>query len=672
MSGPWTSPLLDATLASRSTWRAGDLLEFKHVYEDGTSQGSSLGLVRAERPGIGFDVNLFWVEQGDLKNWLESDTGHGNPGWYSPARSTATDLTRTVGDPPIQPIGTWRLIGRWNHFTLQEISWLEGRRRSHVHAVACAAIDSWRASLPALPEEQDSLTPQSRATANRRAGSRGASAESMPAQTRAHHQHRQPSCDAPARTTHTPRHGSASLDGQFPPLPSLGVPGLDVRGECSEAPQLPFPSVGPDTGSLLAEITALRAELREQPSIPRVAKRGARSGSADAPRDGRGQRSLEVAGQMDDGIARVRFHSIFASRPALITIVYQTSVNISTMTVTASQTGAGHGGGDGATADAGLRTNEHHSNDLANVHGPALCLGARACIAAFLHPHLIVSLLTFLVMLAHSSTSVPSSEKGEQLSRRSSRTSRGDGETFEQPHQSRPSGEVSAGCCMVLLSRRILALWSARGELERTQDPGRVPRQFFARLCDTGTTLPFRNWLCGQTGTQGSCRLASFTACPTSWDETAGAAIGFPRSAHQLRRIMFTRSCGLSFRAWAHGTAASWTPSARSWIAWPLESSGEQRTSSHRGSRPSKWLSTTAIGLEPPASSGSEGAPHQPGRGGAHCPRAQGRDEAQALSRRRGRHEEQGQEHAGRQRERAWARTGRRRRAAGRATSQAT
>ena len=138
--------------------------------------------------------------------------------------------------------------------------------------------------------------------------------------------------------------------------------------------------------------------------------------------------------KMDDGIARVRFHSIFASRPALITIVYQTSVNISTMTVTASQPGAGHGGSDGATADAGLRTNEHHSN----VHGPALCLGARPCIAAFLHPHLIVSLLTFLVMLAHSSTSVPSSEKGEQLSRRSSRTSRGDGETL--------SGEVSAWC----------------------------------------------------------------------------------------------------------------------------------------------------------------------------------------------------------------------------------
>ena len=57
--------------------------------------------------------------------------------------------------------------------------------------------------------------------------------------------------------------------------------------------------------------------------------------------------------------------------------------------------------------------------------------------------------------------------------------------------------------------------------------------------------------LCGQTGTQESCRLASSRGCPTSWDETAGAAC-----AHQLRRIMFTRSCGLSFR-WARGTAAS-------------------------------------------------------------------------------------------------------------------
>ena len=88
MSGPWTSPLLDAALASWSTWRAGDLLEFEHVYEDGTSQGSSLGQVRAERPDIGFDVNLFWVEQGDFKNWLEIDTGHDNHDWYSQQRTS--------------------------------------------------------------------------------------------------------------------------------------------------------------------------------------------------------------------------------------------------------------------------------------------------------------------------------------------------------------------------------------------------------------------------------------------------------------------------------------------------------------------------------------------------------------------------------------------------------
>ena len=292
------------------------------------------------------------------------------------------------------------------------------------------------------------------------------------------------------------------------------------------------------------------------------------------------------------------------------------------MTVTASQTEAGHGGGDGAAADAGLRTNEHHSNDLPNVHGPALCLGARACIGAFLHPHLIVSLLTFLVMLAHSSTSVPSSEKLEQLLRRSSRSSRGEGETFEQLHQSRPSGEVSAGCCTVLLSRRIPALWSARGELERTQDPAHVRRQFFARFCDTGTTLPFRNWLCGQTGTQESPRLAS-RGVPTSCDELSSpdpaASVSEHGRAEQPRAGHPRRD---------HGSPGRWRVRA---------SSGPRHTEvqGRRNGSPRRRLDSSHPSG---ASSGSEAG-------------AQGRDEAQALSRRRGRHEEQGQEHAGRQRE---------------------
>ena len=71
MSGPlgrlrcWTRPL------PRGPLRVLAISWSKHVYKDGTSHCSSLGLVRAERPGIGFDVNLFWVEQGDFKNWLE-------------------------------------------------------------------------------------------------------------------------------------------------------------------------------------------------------------------------------------------------------------------------------------------------------------------------------------------------------------------------------------------------------------------------------------------------------------------------------------------------------------------------------------------------------------------------------------------------------------------------
>ena len=384
-------------------------------------------LVRAERPGIGFDVNLFWVEQGDPKNWLESDSGHGNSGWYSPVRSTATDLTRIVGDPPIQPIGTWRLIGRWNHFTLQEISWLEGRRRCHVHTVACAAIASWRASLPAHPEEQNSLTPQSRAMANRRAESWGASAESMPAQTRAHHQHRQPSCDAPARTLLHQKvnfllfHLSGCLDWTV------------------VAPQLSFLSVGPDTGSLLAEITA-RLCVRscgEQPSISGVAKRGARSGSADAPRDhGRGQWALEVAGE--DGRRHREGEVPLDYRQQASQHHHRLSDQCQRFNDDRDRVS------DGGRAQRGRRScsGRQAADKRAPLERPAQRSRSRSLPrCSRLHrrlpspsPHRQPAHLP-----GHAGAQLDERavlREREQLSRRSSRTSRGEGETFEQPQES--------------------------------------------------------------------------------------------------------------------------------------------------------------------------------------------------------------------------------------------
>ena len=129
------------------------------MYEDGTSQGFSLGLVRAERPGIGFDVNLFWVEQGNLKNWLESDTSHGNPGWYSPP---ALHSNGPHADRRGSSNSAHRHVAvDWALESLHAPGELLARGptpKSLCIAVACAAIDSWRASLPAPPEEQDSLT----------------------------------------------------------------------------------------------------------------------------------------------------------------------------------------------------------------------------------------------------------------------------------------------------------------------------------------------------------------------------------------------------------------------------------------------------------------------------------------------------------------------------------
>ena len=104
MAGAWVSPHLDANAAERAVWAPGDVLEFTHVYEDGSSQGHSLGLVCASRAVCGFDVNFFWLEVSDLREWFTSPGGHGNPGGYTPARSTGTDTAKLFGTPPVQPL----------------------------------------------------------------------------------------------------------------------------------------------------------------------------------------------------------------------------------------------------------------------------------------------------------------------------------------------------------------------------------------------------------------------------------------------------------------------------------------------------------------------------------------------------------------------------------------
>ena len=151
----------------------------------------------------------------------------------------------------------------------------------------------------------------------------------MPAQTRAHHQHRQPSLHS--MVNFLLFHLSGCLDW------TCVASALRHRSchshRSDQTPRL----------SSLRSRLCMRScgnNLRSLESQREVPGRAAQTHPETMAVDSRPWKLLE---KTDDGIARVRFHSIIASRPALITIVYQTSVNVSTMTVTASQTEAGHG-----------------------------------------------------------------------------------------------------------------------------------------------------------------------------------------------------------------------------------------------------------------------------------------------------------------------------------------
>ena len=57
LAGAWNSPLFNCV----GLWAPRDVLEFQHLHYDGSSQGSSLGLV-SDNVGVeAFNVLLFWI-----------------------------------------------------------------------------------------------------------------------------------------------------------------------------------------------------------------------------------------------------------------------------------------------------------------------------------------------------------------------------------------------------------------------------------------------------------------------------------------------------------------------------------------------------------------------------------------------------------------------------------
>ena len=146
-----------------------------------------------------------------LKDWLLNGHGHGNPGQYDLARSNSLDLSVTRGEPPVQPIGTWRRVGTYADYSLADVHWA---RKHKVRAVAAVdkGIDNWRRHLP----------------------------------------HDRPAALlAPASAPPTPLHTPTALPA-FPPLPPVGL---------AQAPTLPIPKI---CGSLANDIAQLRHEIDER------------------------------------------------------------------------------------------------------------------------------------------------------------------------------------------------------------------------------------------------------------------------------------------------------------------------------------------------------------------------------------------------------------------------
>ena len=107
LAGAWNSPQSNCV----GVWAPAHVLEFQHLHHDGSSQGSILGLVSDNIGGAAFNVQLFRIEDVGLREWLDGDRSHGNPGLYAASRIPHTDLSKPTEALPAQLKGSLEEIG---------------------------------------------------------------------------------------------------------------------------------------------------------------------------------------------------------------------------------------------------------------------------------------------------------------------------------------------------------------------------------------------------------------------------------------------------------------------------------------------------------------------------------------------------------------------------------
>ena len=208
LAGAWNSPLFN-------------FLEFQHLHYDGSSQGSSLGLVYDNVGGEAFNVLFFWIEDVGLREWLDEDGGHGNPRLYAAARTRDTDRTKPTGVLPVQPLGVRRKLGTVDHVSFSSVAWISAKRMSLAKGAFSAAAVAWK--------------------------------------------HAHPHC-APTDPAHSAHADVVRAPGGFP---------CDLSSSSPEAPVLPLPTFR-SRRDLESEIAALRAEFSARAVIaaqtPRVGR----------------------------------------------------------------------------------------------------------------------------------------------------------------------------------------------------------------------------------------------------------------------------------------------------------------------------------------------------------------------------------------------------------------
>ena len=133
MAGPWISFSLDLAYAAHITWNIG-------TWE---SPGSFRRSCRKRRAEWQVLCQVDPHPGPTLREWIDGPNGHGNPGIYSPASNSSTNLASTYGDPPILPIGAWCKIGTVHDFDIREVLWLRRHATVGLHLVSSVAVKAW-------------------------------------------------------------------------------------------------------------------------------------------------------------------------------------------------------------------------------------------------------------------------------------------------------------------------------------------------------------------------------------------------------------------------------------------------------------------------------------------------------------------------------------------------